>query len=168
MDWATLIAAFLEWSGYAIENFGYAGVFIVSLASTATIFLPVPGFLFIIAAAPFLNPWLVGIVSGAGMAIGELTGYMIGRGGSHAIKRKDAKWVKKGEKWFRDGKGFLFILLFAATPLPDDITGIVGGTFSYDPKRFLLASFIGKTVMNLALAFAGFYGFGFVSGVLSL
>lgn len=163
MDWATLIAAFLEWSDSFIAAFGYIGVFVVSMISAATIFLPVPGFLFIIAAASFLNPWLVGIIAGAGMAIGELTGYVIGKGSHHALKKKDYRWLKRGEEWFRKDRGFLFILIFAATPLPDDITGILGGMFKYDWRKFLLAAFIGKTIMNLALAFAGFYGIGLLA-----
>lgn len=165
MDWASLVPGFLEWSEYVIVNFGYLGVFIVSVVSTATIFLPVPGFLFILAASPFLDPFLLGVVAGAGMAIGELTGYVIGRGSHKAIKRKDRKWLKSGEEWFRKGRGFLFILLFAATPLPDDITGIVGGMFKYDWRKFLLASFIGKTLMNLAIAYAGFFGSAWLSGL---
>jgi len=164
MDWASLFAGFLQWSQEMIASFGYLGVFVVSFVSTATIFLPAPGFLFIIAASAFLNPLLVAVVSAAGMALGELTGFFIGKGGGRVLDRKEKKWLKKGEKWFQEGKGFLFIMLFAATPLPDDITGIVGGMFSYDLKKFLLASFLGKLLMNTALAFAGFYGFSFFLG----
>jgi membrane protein YqaA with SNARE-associated domain len=164
MDPSSLAAGFLAWSEQAIAAFGYMGVFAVSFLSSATIFLPLPGFLFIVAAGPFLDPFLVGVVAGAGMALGELTGYLIGRGGSRALKKKDRKWLKRGEEWFRKGRGFLFIVIFAATPLPDDVTGILGGMFRYDWKRFLLAAFIGKTAMNLALAFAGFYGLGWLLG----
>jgi membrane protein YqaA with SNARE-associated domain len=162
--WASLIAAFISWSEGLIQAFGYAGVFLVSLLSSASIFLPVPGFLFIIAAAPFLNPWIVGVAAGAGAAIGELTGYALGKGGSRVLSAKDQKWLKRGERWFTEKKGFLVIFLFAATPLPDDVTGILGGMFRYDWKRFLLASFLGKTLLNVALALSGFYGIGFFMG----
>jgi membrane protein YqaA with SNARE-associated domain len=165
MDLASLASGFLQWSDYIIQTFGYLGVFIVSAVSSATIFLPVPGFLFILAASPFLNPWILGIVAGAGMAVGELTGYVVGRGGNKALKKKDKKWLKMGENWFKKGRGFLFIVIFAATPLPDDITGIVGGMFSYDWRRFLLASFIGKAIMNLLLAFAGLYGINWLMAI---
>jgi membrane protein DedA with SNARE-associated domain len=175
MDGASLIAAFLAWSGGVIGTFGYAGVFVVSVISTATIFLPIPGFLFIVAAGTVssLNPWLVAIISGAGMAIGELTGYALGRGGTKALDRGKMldkgkqKWLKRGEGWFRKGRGFLFILIFAATPLPDDVTGILGGMFNYDIKKFLLATFIGKVLMNIVLVFAGAYGAGVVTGMLA-
>lgn len=173
MDWASLIAAFLAWSGGIIDTFGYAGVFFVSMVSTATIVLPVPGFLFILAAGSVssLNPWLIALVSGAGMAIGELTGYVIGKGGTKALGKgkvlgkREQKWLERGEGWFRKGRGFFFILIFAATPLPDDVTGILGGMFNYDLKKFLLATFIGKVLMNIALVFAGAYGAGIVMGL---
>jgi uncharacterized membrane protein YdjX (TVP38/TMEM64 family) len=168
MVWESLIAGFLQWSEQVISSFGYLGVFVVSVVSTATIFLPVPGFLFILAVSPFLNPFLLGVVAGAGMAIGELTGYLIGRGGNKALKKGDKKWLRHGEDWFKKGRGFLFIVIFAATPLPDDITGIVGGVFKYDWRRFLLASFIGKTIMNILLALAGFYGINWIMSLFGI
>jgi membrane protein YqaA with SNARE-associated domain len=160
MDFGTLIAGFGQWSQYVIATFGYPGVFFVSLVSSASIFFPIPGFLFILAASPVLNPFLLGIVAGAGSAIGELTGYILGRGGKKTIEKKEIKWIKKGEDWFRRGRGFWFIFIFAATPLPDDVAGIVAGLFSYSWKKFLLASFIGKTILNIAIALGGFYGIG--------
>jgi len=168
MDMGSILAVFLQWSVYVIQNYGYPGAFLVSMISSASIFLPIPGFLFILAASPFLNPWILGVVAGAGMAIGELTGYLIGRGGSSALKKGDKKWLKKGESWFREGRGFMAILIFAATPLPDDVTGIVAGMFRYDWKKFLLAAFIGKTIMNLLLALAGFYGLNWMMGLFGI
>jgi len=161
-----VIASFVAWAEYVIVNYGYGGAFVVSLISSASIFLPVPGFLFVLAAGALLNPVALGVVAGAGSAIGELTGYLIGKGGGGAMKKKDVKWVKKGEKWFREGRGFLFILIFAATPLPDDVTGILGGMFNYDWKRFLLASFIGKVAFNIVLALAGSFGLNSILGAL--
>jgi len=158
MDIASLASAFMGWSQGMIGTFGYLGVFVVSLVSSASIFLPVPGFLFILAAGAFLNPVVLGLVAGAGSAIGEMTGFGLGRGGSHALKSRDVKWLKRGEKWFRKGRGFLVIFAFAATPLPDDVTGILAGMFKYEWKKFLLAAFLGKTLLNLLLAFAGLYG----------
>ena len=57
---------------------------------------------------------------------------------------------------------FPVLILFAATPLPDDVLGILGGAISYPLKKFLLASFIGKAIMNIALAWGGFYGINWV------
>ena len=167
MDWASLIAAFLSWSGGVIDAFGYPGIFVVSAVSTASVVFPVPGFLFILAAGSVssLNPWLVAIVAAGGMALGELTGYLVGKGGKKVLGKKEKVWLKGGEKWFREGRGFLFIFIFAATPLPDDVTGILGGMFNYDLRMFLLATFLGKLAMNLLLVFAGLYGIAWLSAL---
>ena len=66
------------------------------------------------------------------------------------------------KKWFKKNRVFPLIVLFAATPLPDDIVGVVCGMFNYDLKKFIIASIIGKCAMNLALAWGGFYGIRFI------
>jgi membrane protein YqaA with SNARE-associated domain len=68
-----------------LGHWGYVGAFIVSLIASATIVLPAPGLAIIIAMSPSLNPYALGIVAGVGSAIGELTGYAAGAGGSALI-----------------------------------------------------------------------------------
>ena len=60
---------------------------------------------------------------------------------------------------------FLIIILFAITPLPDDVIGILCGVINYDVKKFFFASLTGKIVMNLFLAWGGFLGAQWVLGV---
>jgi len=103
------------------------------------------------------------LFAGFGCALGELVGYGIGRGSRKIIIKKYEKSIKKYENWFGDGKViFPIIVVFAATPLPDDIVGIVCGLFKYDVKKFLIASFIGKLIMNTALALGGYYGINLI------
>ena len=64
-----------------ISSFGYLGIFLVSLLSNASLFIPIPGWIFIAPAGLYLNPWLVGIVAGLGAAIGELVSYYAGVAG---------------------------------------------------------------------------------------
>lgn len=156
---------FSAWAQSTVSAWGYLGVFVVSLIGNATIIFPAPAFAVIFAAGAFLNPWLVGIIAGAGSAIGELTGYVIGRGGREVIEKKHEKWLKKAKAW-TDRYGFFAVLVaFAATPLPDDVVGILAGVFQYDIRKFLLATFIGKAVMCLGLALGGFYSAGWVLSV---
>ena len=141
-----------------IENYGYFGLFLANMIASSTIIIPLPVSVAVFAAGAFLNPFLVGVSSALGAAIGEFVGYAIGAGGNKIIEKKWKKWIDKTEKLFDKYGGFWIIILFAATPLPDDIVGIVGGTFRYPIKKFFIASFIGKLILNLALAYAGFYG----------
>jgi len=160
-----LALQFSAWAQSTVSAWGYLGIFIVSLIGNASIIFPVPAFAVTFAFGAILNPWLVGLAAGAGSAIGELTGYAIGRGGREVIEKKHEKWLKKAQKW-TDRYGFFAVLVvFAATPLPDDVVGILAGVFQYDIRRFLLASFIGKTVMCLGLALGGFYSAGWVLSV---
>jgi len=146
-------------------KYGYIGIFLISLIGSATIFLPLPSAIFVFIAGALLNPFLVGLFAGIGSAIGEFTGYALGLGGRKIMKKKWKKEIKKIEGLFQNYGGFLVILIFAATPLPDDITGIVAGILRYPIKKYFLASLIGKIVLHLLLAYAGFYGTKWVLSV---
>ncbi len=144
-----------------VVTLGYLGIFLASLIGSATIFLPVPSFLIVTAAGTTMNPLAVGVVAGLGSAIGELVGYGIGRGivyGKGKVTKKQHKYAKTVARWFSEKKGPVIIFLFALTPLPDDIVGIVCGTIKYDLRKFFFATLAGKVILHVALAYAGLYG----------
>lgn len=154
-----LNAKLSSWAYYMIYSLGYIGIFIVNLVCSSSIIFPLPAFAAVpvAAAIPGMNPWLVGISAGLGAAMGEATGYGLGRGGIKVINKKYENKVKKYKKFFTRDNLFFWIVIFAATPLPSDIVGLVCGLFKYDFKKFIVASIIGKCIMNLFLAFGGFY-----------
>lgn len=165
MNITALTSEFMVWANDIILSLGYVGLFFVNLIASASIIFPVPAFLLVFAAGSFLNPWLIGLAAGTGAALGELIGYGLGKGGEKVIEKKYKKLMEMGKKWIKHHRSFPMIILFAATPLPDDILGIVCGAFNYDIKKFLLASFIGKVIMNTALAWGGYYQFQWVSDI---
>lgn len=144
-----------------IQTFGYLGIFLVGFLSTASIILPVPGWIIIFGLGATFNPLAIGIAAGLGAALGEITGYAIGLGGRKVFGKRTCEWLKRTEKIFKR-YGFAAILVFAATPLPDDITGILAGSVKYEIKKFLLACAIGKIIFNTALAYAGYYSVNWV------
>jgi membrane protein YqaA with SNARE-associated domain len=155
---------FFQWLVYA---FGYLGAFIAAFLGSATLFLPTPALLVVFFAGAILNPLIVGIISGIGAAIGELIGYAIGYGGGKLAKKKRRKvkkssdwerWGKRGEKWFKKYGAFALTFIFAATPLPDDVIGLIAGYVRYDIKKYFIACLIGKILLCTAIAYAGFYG----------
>ncbi len=164
MDASSIAMQFTEWGNEIILSLGYLGIFIVSFVGSASIILPIPAFFIIpLAVGLGLNPWIVGVLAGIGSAFGEATGYALGKGGGKVIEMKYKKHVEKYSKWFEGKKAFFAVLFFAATPLPDDILGIVCGIFRYDFKKFMLASIIGKVLLNTFIALGFFYGIEFVS-----
>jgi len=150
-----------------MEKYGYFGIFLISLTEASTIIFPLPFSIIIFGAGSVLNPLLVGLSAGLGAAIGEFTGYALGFGGRKVIEKKYKKDIEKTEKLFQKYGGFLVIVLFAATPLPDDIVGLLGGTLKYPLKKFFIAALIGKIILNLALAYAGSLGIKWVLSVFS-
>jgi membrane protein YqaA with SNARE-associated domain len=146
-------------------NYGYLGAFLVSLISSATIILPVPGIivLFALGADPNLNPVLVGLVGGTGATIGEITGFLAGYGGRGMIQSKGRVYVMV-ENWMKRWGGWA-IFAFAAAPLPlFDIAGIVAGALGYPVWKFLLVAWPGKCLKYIILVLAGAWGWDVVRG----
>ena len=140
-------------------TWGYIGVFILSLVGTATLFLPLPVDGIIFALGSKLNPWLLGIIAGIGMSLGELTAYYAGYLGTVLVeKRRHLEKIDKIRDVFQK-YGFFTIPLFAFTPLPFDLIGIFCGVIKYDVRKFFIGTLLGKTPRALILALAGNYTF---------
>jgi len=150
-----------------LSTYGYFGIFLISLIGSATIILPIPSAIVIFSAGAFLNPFIVGLLGGIGAAIGEFTGYGIGLGGRRVIKKKWKRGIDKVEKLFQKYGGFIILIIFAATPLPDDIVGLFCGISKYEIKKFFIAVLIGKIILHLILAYAGFYGISWILEITS-
>ena len=137
------------------SSYGYVGVFAVSVIGNATVLLPVPSLAATFITGGVFNPVIVGVVSGAGMAIGELSGYLAGYGGGAIVRTEDRVRYARMENWMRQYGGWtIFVLSTIPNPL-FDLAGIAAGALHYPIWRFLLICFLGKTIKGLALALAG-------------
>lgn len=141
-------------------HWGYLGFFIVSLVSSTTILLPMPGILVVFPLVAALNPLLLAVAGATGGIIGEITGYMAGysgRGmaqGGRMYKRVDG-WMKRWGSWT--------ILIFAAVPFfPFDIAGVVAGALRYPLWKFLVIGGVGKILKYIAFVFAAAWGWEIV------
>lgn len=152
-----MIESLIVLSKSLIVSFSYLGVFLISMTSSSTIFLPFPLYVIIFAASGLgLNPLTTGIVAGIGSALGELTGYFIGVGGRYIIKeRKKESKLNYFTKLFKK-YGFPVIVFTSFIPFPFDIIGIASGVTRYDIKYFLIACSIGKIAKCLLIAYAGY------------
>ena len=139
-----------------LENFGYLGAFLISLVSNATIFLPMPSLLLLFALGAAFNPILVGLVGAIGGAIGELSGYVAGRSG-RGIARNN-RWFTRAERWMRRW-GTLTVFVFSLVPvLPIDAAGVAAGVLHFPIRKFLVACFLGKSLLYVAMTLFGAWG----------
>jgi len=136
-----------------LKEYGYLGVFVISMLSTATILIPAPGWAAVIALGGILNPYLVGIIAGVGSGIGELTGYLVGSGASELSKKKMGKHRELIQKY---GSGAIFVLAFIPNPL-FDIAGLVAGALKIKIWKFLIACILGRILRYIILAHIGLF-----------
>lgn len=150
----------------ALGRMGYGGAFLAGFLGASIPFFP--SYILIPLMATQLDPILVGILSGVGAGVGQYLHYYIGLGGRHLFSPATQA---RFEKWrLRYGKyGLWLIIALAATPLtPDDIVWIPLGLMRYPRAKALLAGIAGKTILSLAYAYAGYYGWPIIDQWLNL
>ena len=141
----------IDWQ--AIGSWGYLGVFGVVFAATASVALPIPYLLIVAQAGSFLNPILIAVIAGLAGMLGELTGYLIGIGGSGLIPH--GRWYERARHWICN-YGFWTIAFFACVPNPFfDAMGLMAGTLRYPWLRFAVACLLGKSIKFLIAALIG-------------
>jgi membrane protein DedA with SNARE-associated domain len=142
------------------QELGYLGIFMISVISNASIALPLPSLLFIFMGGGTLNWVIVGLVAGAGEAIGESTGYLAGYGGAVIIENQ--RLYKRMQRWMAQYGG-LTVFLLAAIPNPIiDLAGFAAGASGFGYFRFLLYCWVGKTIKTSMIALAGAYSVGWL------
>jgi membrane protein DedA with SNARE-associated domain len=152
-------------------SLGYAGVFLSNMAGTGTVFIPVPGLTaaaqtLIASSAQSLSPFLVGLLGGLGMAVGEITAYVAGMAGAQISKEEGLKAPRgirpaverlvRGVDWLMERYGMPTLFLLAAVPNPlFEVAGLTAGATRYSFRRFMAAVTPGKVLRGLIIAYLG-------------
>jgi membrane protein YqaA with SNARE-associated domain len=144
----------------------YLASFLISIFGNTTIFIPFPytAIIFIMTSQVGLDPLLLGLISGLGAALGELTSYALGAGGGRYLESHGYTEKFRSLHEFMLGHKRLVplvIYIFAATPLPDDIITVPLGIIRYGLIQTIIPCFLGKTTMLLCIGYLG----SFVSGM---
>jgi len=147
-----------DWANWFINSFGPFGVFLLSLVSAMSIFVPIPYTIVIFLLGKYgMDPFLLMITGGLGSAIGELSGYVLGYYGRKIISQERLRKMSYLIKAF--GRYLpIVIFLFAFTPLPDDLLFIPLGILKYKLYKAFIPSLLGKLVMCYTLAYLGKIG----------
>ena len=148
---------------FAVQ-YGYFGVFLISMLGALSVFLPIPYtvVIFTLGGLQTFDPLWIAVAAGAGAAVGEFSGYLIGFGGRRVIGKKYKKKMDFLTKLFRK-YGAIVIFVFALTPLPDDLLFIPLGIMRYNLLRAFVPALLGKFVSNLIIAYSGRLALTFIS-----
>jgi uncharacterized membrane protein YdjX (TVP38/TMEM64 family) len=152
----------------ALRKWGYAGVFFLAMAGSATLVLPTPANLAVFSGGVVLDPvlgipapLLVGLVAGLGDAIGEFSGYALGYAGTDIVRER--RVYRTFERWMRR-RGTLTIFLLCTFPNPFfDLAGAAAGATRMPAGRFFLAALAGKVIKDTFLAYGGSFSIGLLS-----
>jgi membrane protein DedA with SNARE-associated domain len=151
----------VDWMRNFAVQYGYFGIFLISMLGAMSIFVPIPYTVVIFILGGLrsgggwaFDPLWIAVASGIGAAIGEFSGYLIGFGGRKVISKKYKKKMDFLMKLFKKF-GPIVIFIFAVTPLPDDLLFIPLGVMRYSVLQAFIPALLGKFVSNLIIAYSG-------------
>lgn len=147
-----------------LQTYGYPGIFLFSILANATILVPVPGVVFTSAMGAVFNPFFVSIAAGAGAALGELSGYLVGFSGQAVVEGSER--YQRVVHWM-DKYGDITILVLAFIPNPFfDLAGIVAGILKMPVWKFLIYCIVGKILKMMIFAYSGYWVINFIDEIL--
>ncbi len=168
-----VVAVFLYWEEIQkLGAYGYLGAFLIGVFGGATYIAPVPMLpvVFVLGTvlkpsfAPYLGPVFVGIAAGLGETIGALTIYMTGYGGGTAlasIKHAKVRAVYSRILGWMERRGSLVLFIFSAVVNPFFYPiAITAGAMHFSLKKYILICIVGKTIKDITIASAGYWGLG--------
>jgi len=137
---------------------GYLGLTIVSFFGSLIPFVPIPSFVLVATMAvgeQFDIHVLVLIAAITSTAAKQIIFYA-SYGGRKIISEKTKKRMMPFQKLVkRYGGSAAFVA--AATPIPDDLVYIPLGLAKYNPKRFFVATLLGKFVLYYVIVLISHY-----------
>ena len=128
-----------------LKTYLYWAPFLISLAFNATVILPAGNIVIISALGAALpSATVVGLASGAGAAIGEITGYMAGYSGYGIVKNR--KLYHRLMRWMRRW-GAVTIFILSLVPFFFDVVGIAAGALRFPLWKFIVFCWLGRTLL---------------------
>ncbi|MBN2229269.1 MAG: VTT domain-containing protein [Candidatus Thorarchaeota archaeon] len=157
------LANFFQWVADFAVVLGYPGTFLVCLLGSASVVVEIPfaGVPFVLGGlrdgivGPFIfDPWVVGILSGIGATIGDMTSYALGYAGRRLVDDANTKGFSRFiETYPRATPAAIFLL--ASTPLPLDPAVVALGVARYSWWKLFWPCLIGEIIFLSAVSWAG-------------
>ena len=139
----------LDWLFTLFDSFGYLGVFTASFIGSIIVFVPVPYFPILVAAAlsEQLDPNLISLVSAVGVLLAKMIIFYASYYGRSILSEKTKQRMFPLQRVLRRYGGFGAFIV-ALTPIPDDLVYIPLGLARYSPWKFAITTFAGKFILN--------------------
>ena len=141
-----------------IAQWGYLGCFVISVLTNGTFILPVFGNVITFSMGGVLNPAIVGAVAGIGEAIGATGAYFTGYAGRGLFRDTNSGlYLRFSNLIDRHGSKAVFLIAALITPFYYPFA-IFLGMVRFGWVRFFFATWAGRTIKNMTLAYLGHFG----------
>jgi len=137
---------------------GYLGLTIVSFFGSLIPFVPIPSFVLVatMAVGEQFDIHALALIAAFTATAAKQIIFYLSYGGRKIISEKTKKRMMPFQKLVkRYGGSAAFVA--AATPIPDDLVYIPLGLAKYNPKRFFVATLLGKIVLYYAIVLISHY-----------
>jgi len=137
---------------------GYLGLAIVSFFGSLIPFVPIPSFVLLatMAVGEQFDIHILVIIAALTSTAAKQIIFYVSYGGRKIISEKTKKRMKPFQRLVkRYGGSAAFVA--AATPIPDDLVYIPLGLAKYNPKRFFVATLLGKFVLYYVIVLISHY-----------
>lgn len=142
-----------------IAEWGYFGCFFINVLTNGT-FMILSGFGNVITftLGGVLNPAIVGAVAGIGEAIGATGAYFTGYAGKGLFRdRNSGLYLRLNNIIDRHGSKAIFFISAVLSPFFYPFAVFLG-MIRFGWVRFFLATWAGRTVKSMVLAYLGYFG----------
>ena len=137
---------------------GYLGLAIVSFFGSLIPFVPIPSFVLVatMAVGDQFDIHILVIIAALTSTAAKQIIFYVSYGGRKIISEKTKNRMKPFQKLVRR-YGATAAFVAAATPIPDDIVYIPLGLAKYNPKKFFVATLLGKIVLCYIVVLVSHY-----------
>ena len=141
-----------------IAQWGYLGCFFINVLASGTLAMPGFGLVLTFTLGGVLNPAIVGAVAGIGETIGAVGAYFTGYAGRSLFADTNSSlYLRFSNIVDRHGSKAVFFIACLISPIYYPFAVILG-MLRFGWIRFFLATWAGRTVKNMALAYLGYLG----------
>ena len=169
---ASIWAIIVYWDEIAeLKQYGYLGAFLVAFIAGSSIPTPISYLALTFFLGSVLDPNMVGLIAGAGAGIGGTLVFLLGRGGrrlfpglsNYSLDQQASN--KVGPRFFRwaQKRGSLVVFVMSAMLNPVFAPmAIAMGALKFRLVKFFILCLAGNILKALIIAYAGYFGIGFI------